>query len=386
MTGPIRSEIGQAHALAEQLGRLRAIGLSVSSGLELRRVFQTLYDECRDVVPMDCFFVALYDEQTQIVSFPFFIDRDAVKQMPARDVRTHPGLAGRVIQRRETLYIPDTFSPPADLGVTIVRAGGDQTRSFLGLPLVLHDRVIGVLSVQAYAPGMYSTDQVQFMEMLATQAAIAVEHSRLYDQAQREIEQRAAAEVSLRRANERLQAQLEEIEGLRAQLQEQAIRDPLTNLFNRRYLEETLEREIAAAGRAHTTLCVVLLDLDHFKQINDNYGHKAGDVVLLALAELLRANTRAGDVACRHGGEEFVVVLPGAALDTARRRTEACLAQFRSQPIEHEGLVLASTFSGGIAAFPMHGATGDQLLRAADQALYRAKQAGRNRVKVEPSE
>ena len=136
-------------------------------------------------------------------------------------------------------YVP----PPDDLGVTIVRAGGDQTRSFLGLPLVLHDRVIGVMSVQSYAPGMYSSDQIQFMEMLATQTAIAVEHSRLYDQAQREIEQRAAAEASLRQANERLQAQLEEIERLREQLQEQAIRDPLTGQERREYGRASTKRE-----------------------------------------------------------------------------------------------------------------------------------------------
>ena len=127
---------------------------------------------------------------------------------------------------------------------------------------------------------------------------------------QSEVEVRMKAQEELELANSTLQSQILEIQCLQAKLREQAIRDSLTSLFNRRYLEETLERELAVAARSLSSLTIILLDLDHFKDFNDQYGHAAGDTVLRILSSLLRGNTRSSDVACRYGGEEFIVVLP----------------------------------------------------------------------------
>src|SRR5512145_521163 len=133
----------------------------------------------------------------------------------------------------------------------------------------------------------------------------------------RDITERKQVEKRLRYVNDRLQGQLIEIGLLQSKLREQAIRDPLTNLFNRRYLEETLDRELARAKRETYPVCIIMIDLDHFKKINDTYGHDAGDQVLKALANTLSEQSRRGDFACRYGGEEFVIVMPNITKHTA---------------------------------------------------------------------
>jgi diguanylate cyclase (GGDEF)-like protein len=168
---------------------------------------------------------------------------------------------------------------------------------------------------------------------------------------------------------------------LRESLSNQSIRDHLTGLFNRRYLEETLERELRRAERARRSVAVILVDVDDFKLFNDTYGHAAGDAVLKRLGHLLSANSRGGDIACRFGGDEIVIVLPEASLENARRRAEQLRETARGLQLEHGGEALGSlTVSVGVAAFPDHGATSEALLRAADIALYRAKADGRDRV------
>lgn len=181
-------------------------------------------------------------------------------------------------------------------------------------------------------------------------------------------------------ANETLTRQLEEINKLRDKLQEQAIRDPLTDVYNRRYLAEFLDREVARAQREKTTLSVVIMDVDNFKQFNDTYGHKCGDIVLQRIAEFLVQHTRRGDVVCRYGGEEFVILMPGASLEMAYERAEAWRQDFSETAIEYEGMKLYATFSAGAAAFPQHGLTDEAILQAADRALYRSKDAGKNKV------
>ncbi len=180
--------------------------------------------------------------------------------------------------------------------------------------------------------------------------------------------------------NVRLQAQLAENMALQAKLREEAIRDPLTGLFNRRYLEETLDRELSRATRERSPLSLAVLDIDHFKLLNDTHGHAAGDVMLRSLAALLRDQTRAEDVVCRYGGEEFVVVLPATSLAHAMQRMGQLRSAVESLSVRHEQLVLQATISIGVAAFPDHGRTSRQLLQAADIALYEAKHGGRNRV------
>jgi diguanylate cyclase (GGDEF)-like protein len=194
------------------------------------------------------------------------------------------------------------------------------------------------------------------------------------------VTERKQDEKRLRYANERLQDQLIEIGLLQSKLREQAIRDPLTNLFNRRYLEETLDRELARAGRESYPVCIIMVDLDFFKKINDTYGHDAGDHVLRALATTLAEQSRRGDFACRYGGEEFVIVMPNITKRTAYERAKKLRRRLNSLQIPYEGHCLTTTISMGIACYPNNGDTRQALLRAADQAMYAAKQAGRDHI------
>lgn len=170
---------------------------------------------------------------------------------------------------------------------------------------------------------------------------------------------------------------------LRETLRLQSIRDPLTGLFNRRYMEESLERELSRADRSNKPLSVMMLDLDHFKQFNDSFGHDAGDALLVAVGDYLRANTRTSDIVCRYGGEEMVLILPDASEDNALVRAETLRAGIRALEVRSRGSSIGQvTCSIGLAVYPIHAKTGADVLKAADIALYEAKHTGRDRVVV----
>ncbi|HEV2323184.1 MAG TPA: diguanylate cyclase [Terracidiphilus sp.] len=170
---------------------------------------------------------------------------------------------------------------------------------------------------------------------------------------------------------------------LREALRAQSIKDPLTGLYNRRYLAEMMEREIRRAVRSEQSLGVLMLDLDHFKKFNDTYGHDAGDTVLREAASFLTRSIRVEDIVCRYGGEEFVVILPTADLNASQARAERIRSKMRELAVLHQGQSLGMiTASVGVAALPQHGTSPKALLEAADAALYRAKREGRDRVAV----
>jgi diguanylate cyclase (GGDEF)-like protein len=166
-------------------------------------------------------------------------------------------------------------------------------------------------------------------------------------------------------------------------LREQSVRDPLTGLFNRRYLEATAERELGRAERQGHALGLVLIDLDYLKHYNDTYGHRAGDTLLRSVARLLASNTRASDVASRLGGDEFCLILAEATLPSTLERAEQLRAALNRMSVQHDGRDLGQvTVSMGVAAYPEHGLDWPRLFEAADQALYRAKAEGRNELRV----
>jgi diguanylate cyclase (GGDEF)-like protein len=170
---------------------------------------------------------------------------------------------------------------------------------------------------------------------------------------------------------------------LQEALRQQSTKDALTGIFNRRYLEESLEREIRRAARVDQPVGVVMFDLDHFKNFNDTFGHEAGDSVLRELGAFLSRNVRAEDIPCRFGGEEFVLILPGATLEGARSRAERLRSKVRELTVMHQGKSVGMiTISVGVGAFPVHGLSVKEVIAAADGALYRAKKDGRDRVVV----
>jgi len=167
---------------------------------------------------------------------------------------------------------------------------------------------------------------------------------------------------------------------LRDELRQQALHDPLTGLFNRRYLDETLPRELHMAQRRNAPLSVVMLDLDGFKQFNDSFGHGPGDSLLREFGRVLRERLRKSDISCRYGGDEFVLVLPDSSIADTQERLEQIRIFITGLPIQYGEQVLGMiTLSAGIAQTPEHGTTVSELLRAADEAMYAAKQAGGDR-------
>jgi diguanylate cyclase (GGDEF)-like protein len=221
------------------------------------------------------------------------------------------------------------------------------------IPILAHGETIGLLHLQFGAGTTAAAGE---------ESEIAV---------QRRLGIVCAEQISLAIANAKL----------RDQLRDQSIRDPLTGLFNRRYLLETCRREFARATRAGQSVSVLSIDVDHFKKFNDNHGHDAGDTVLRAVGNCLDELFRAEDVPCRFGGEEFVVILPGADIDAALHRAEQLRSKVEGLTVRYlEKNLPRITISVGVAAFPDAGNTPEAVLRVADTALYQAKANGRNRV------
>lgn len=187
-------------------------------------------------------------------------------------------------------------------------------------------------------------------------------------------------QCNIRDVTERKQAQ-DALLKSQALLREQSVRDHLTGLFNRRYLEETLERELLRSTRKQLSLGIIMLDVDNLKQFNDTWGHATGDEILRELGSLLLRQVRGEDIACRYGGDEFVLVLPDASRKVTLERAERICEYARHFHLQFDGQSLAAvTISLGVALFPEHGATSTAILRAVDAALYRAKHEGRGRV------
>jgi diguanylate cyclase (GGDEF)-like protein len=242
-------------------------------------------------------------------------------------------------------------------GITCQHLARSSTTQCLCLPMVAQGNAIGILYLEfesAEQPG----------------CGPGIESQR--DSYQR-LAVSAGSQIALSLASQQLR------EGLR----EQSIRDPLTRLFNRRFMEESLERELQLAARKKQALAVLFLDLDHFKRFNDTFGHDAGDTVLQALADLLRNHFRATDVCCRYGGEEFVIILPESSSQDAASRAEELRLQVKNLQLHYKKEALGTlTLSVGVAAYPEHAKTADELLSITDRCLYESKSRGRDIVTV----
>ncbi|TMG73300.1 MAG: sensor domain-containing diguanylate cyclase, partial [Betaproteobacteria bacterium] len=234
--------------------------------------------------------------------------------------------------------VPDALEDPRFAKHALV-VDPPRARSYAGVPLVTpQDHVLGTLCVIDFVPRKFDPKQIGTLRILARQVMWQLD------------------------------------------LNLQAMRDPLTGLYNRRQLEESLHREILRARRGGASVGIMAIDVDHFKQVNDTLGHEAGDCVLRKIADELASCVREEDVACRAGGEEFVIILPGTGKPALRSRAETVRRKIEQARIRAGDGTLNLTVSIGLASFPSYGDIGQSVLRAADVALYKAKAAGRNRV------
>ncbi len=248
-------------------------------------------------------------------------------------------------------------------------------------PVLIRGKSVGVLAMgRSQAEYVFSETQIKNGVLFAQLVALVLDNAQLFSDAEHEISERKQAEDALQKANEQLRVDMEKIEQLKEELHEQAIHDPLTGLYNRRYLNKTLASEITRVERENNSLSVIMLDIDHFKMINDTYGHPVGDKFLVEIASLMKKHTRDSDIVCRYGGEEFLLVFPGTALASAARRAEEIRQVCTEIIIQHEGKDLNVTISVGVATYPTHGKEAEEIIIKADKALYQSKQSGRNRV------
>ncbi|MBI3150611.1 MAG: diguanylate cyclase [Chloroflexi bacterium] len=256
-------------------------------------------------------------------------------------------------------------------------------KAVANVPIIINDKAVGIVGLGRTASDKpYTDDDIEAMKSFVQLAALAVDNAQLFAAAQHELTEKIRAEEKLQRANKKLQLQIEKIKSLQVELREQAIRDPLTGLYNRRYLTESLGRELARAKRENSTISFVMVDIDHFKGVNDSFGHEMGDKILQKLAAQLLSHTRAGDIVCRYGGEEFLIVLPNVPAEISVQIAEKWRNFFEVPGALLDSIETATTISCGIAEFPGDGSTAAEIISNADKALYAAKRMGRNRVVV----
>jgi len=198
----------RSQQLADQFQTVIQIGNKINSGLGFEKRMLMVYEQCQQLGDTDTFYVATYDDQTGMVSFPFFMKEGELRSVTGRDIRDNSGLTGHVIENRCTLYIPDQNDPPA--GVSVIRTPGIPTQSYIGVPLILDDRVVGVVSLQSNLPNAYSPEQVRTLELVATQVAIAIQNSQLYEQVRQELAERKRAEEELRGSEIRFRSFIEQ--------------------------------------------------------------------------------------------------------------------------------------------------------------------------------
>ena len=508
--------IAEANRRADQLDHLSQIGIALTTGLQVEQILRAVDEQCRQVAPIDSFYVAVYDPAVEEIRFPLFRDREVYRQLPPYSIRNRTPLTAQIIRTKRTLVIADLLNPtliPA--GVEPVRTNGPAARMYVGVPMISRDKVIGVLSLQNYQAAVYSPDQVHFFETIATQAAVALDNARLFEETNRRADRMAALNeigraltatlerdqfyrllyeqvsnilptdafyvalydetrevihfpfnvdrgrvfnpdtfplgqgptsqvirtrtaLAFGNANEAPQTRgvafgnedercasalhvpmivgkhvvgvisaqsyrtnaytAEDLQVLQTiasqsavavenvrlyeQVQQLAITDELTGLYNRRGLFQLGEREIERAFRFHRPLAAILFDIDHFKQVNDTHTHAVGDLVLRGLANCCRHYARTIDLAGRYGGEEFLVLLPETPLAAATQAAERLRAAIAQTCMTREPVEIYVTVSMGVAALDTSLPDLDALIQRADQALYLAKSSGRNCIQV----
>ena len=337
-----------ARYYAEETAILYEISLAIAAGVGLEKTTQAIFRQLKKVIPTDLFFLALYEKQEKMVSyFMYQADEKRIDIEPFY-LMQRPSLTRYVIQKGETVYVPDFKAENSEIKEEdVIRVPGFDNRSFLGIPLILRGEVIGVLSVQSADPNAYNSRQTQLVETIAQQATIAMDNAKLFEK-----------------------------------MQEMAITDSLTGLFNRRYFYMILNNEIERARRYSLRLSMVMIDIDHFKNVNDTFGHLAGDDVLKALAEVCKQLLRQSDNMFRFGGEEFMIVLPETDQEEALKVAERIRATVADATFETKKGRVKITISLGVSQFnPDEFSDQNIFIESVDQTLYKAKQAGRNCVR-----
>ena len=323
------------------------IARSLASSFELNKVLTKIMERACFLVKAESWAVMLVDEESNELVFE--LARGKAAQKPARyRVLPDDGIAGWAAAEKEPKLVPDVkvekrFTRSLD------KATGVKSRSVMAVPILSKGKLLGVMQlINKAGQGGFSPDDLSHVSRLMDQTAIAIDRSRLYQR----------------------------MEGL-------VITDDLTKLFNLRYLHRTLEVEIERASRYGISVSLIFMDMDYFKQVNDQYGHVIGSKLLVEVSQQLLKGLRKVDIVARYGGDEFVIVLPQTHIKAATMIAERLRRSIDKHVfLKSENLSLRLTASFGIASYPDHAATKDDLIRLADEAMYRVKNQTRNSVYV----
>ncbi len=333
---------------AEEMTSLYEISLAIAAGVGLEKITRAVFRQLKKVIPADLFFLALYEPAEKMVSY-FMYQKDGKRiYIEPFYLMQKPSLTRYVVQKRETVYIADFKAEDAEVKEDeVIRVSGLDNRTFLGIPLILRGEVIGVLSVQAAQPNAYDPNQIRLVETTAQQVSIAMDNAKLFDK-----------------------------------VQEMAITDSLTGLYNRRYFYLILGNEIERAKRYQAPLSLLMMDIDHFKLMNDKYGHLAGDQVLQSVSEICKKNLRQADNMFRYGGEEFMILMPETNQKEALNVAERIRSAIAENTIKMEKGSVKITMSIGVSEYGENHPTSIKFIESADRTMYAAKKAGRNCVRV----
>lgn len=337
-----------AQQRVEEMDILYRIGLAVTANIQIDQLLTALFEQCQSVLPIDVFYVLLYDTEKDLLSHGIYYQEGEFFVLEPWALKDKPGLTRVVIDERRTIVIHDTLEAEAEGRYKMHRLGGKPSRSYVAVPLIMMHQVVGIISMQNFSPYAYSDEQVQLLETIASQAAIAIQNARLYEQ-----------------------------------MHKMAITDSVTQLCTRHHFTTIGHNEVERARRYNRALSVVMVDIDRFKVVNDTYGHAAGDAVLKVVAQTCKQVLRINDHVGRWGGEEFTILLPEANEDGAAmfaERIRRVVAEtFISTP---EGKTIQVTISLGVATLRPEITTLEDLVSCADKAMYEAKANGRNQVRV----
>jgi diguanylate cyclase (GGDEF)-like protein len=352
----------------EEIGRLQRISTDIGAGIFLEEILGRVYESFRGVIPFDRIGCALIDREARTLRARWA--RTESKQ-PRIGVGYTQSLVGSSLQR-----VIDTGEPRIlnDLPQYLLEhPGSDSTRliveegmhSSLTCPLIARGVPIGFVFFSSLQVGSYLQQHQQVFQQIAAQLSMVVEKSLLYEQLYT------------------LNAELIETQ---RKLEHQAMHDVLTGLPNRRAVLEALDRELARAERAHEAFGVLVMDVDYFKRVNDTHGHAAGDAVLIHIGQVLARSCRAGELVGRFGGEEFLAIVMAGDPKSLAAAGERIRGAVAASTACWQGMSIPATVSIGAALYPGHGAmAADALIALADEGLYAAKAAGRNRVVCHPS-
>lgn len=320
-----------------ELNALRRISINLTSRLEFKAVLETVVSEAMNLIKnADEANIFLYDEGKLL----FGADLVSKRDQDQGDEKPLPnGFTAMVARQKKMIVIEDIKAHPLHNYLSRRKQG-----SIIGIPLVIGTHVVGVMNLVRTIEGGFTDDEIRLLGLLADQASVAIFNAGRHEEASQE-----------------------------------ARRDSLTGLPNRRALDERLEVEVKRASRSGTHLAVVMMDLDGFKKINDTFGHVIGDQVLCQAFGPLPDSLRSTDFLARYGGDELTLVLPDTDLESARLVIEKVQDKLRKTDLEISGSSKVHLdVSGGIAIYPQHGTQASDLLRAADEALYRAKRRQRS--------